>query len=82
MLSRPLFLCSGVLFLINDLPEKYFKYVKWNPVAHIVGEMRHAFYPGYDASYVSPIYVFMVAGGFFLFGLITLQRFVFDALDG
>ena len=82
MLSRPMFLASGIMLLINDLPDKYFNYLKWFPVAHVVGEMRHAFYPGYDASYVSPFYVFMVAGIAFLIGLVTLQHFVYDALDG
>ena len=82
MLGRPLFLCSGVLFLINDLPAKYFYYLQWNPIAHAIGQMRHAFYPGYDASYVNPGYVFLVSAVLFLLGLVTLQRYVYDALDG
>lgn len=81
ILNRPLFLMSGVMFLINDLPEYMFKYLKWNPIAQVVGEMRHAFYPGYDASYVVPAYVFMISAVSFMLGLIGLQRYVFDALD-
>lgn len=81
ILNRPLFIASGVMFLINDLPEYLFKYLKWNPIAQVVGEMRHAFYPGYDASYVVPGYVFLISAITFMLGLIGLQRYVFDALD-
>ena len=82
IITRPMMLASGVLFLINDLPEKYFQYLEWFPVAQVVGEMRHAFYPSYDSSYVNPFYIFMFSGAAFLLGLVTLQRYVYDALDG
>ena len=81
MFSRPLFLASGVIFLINDLPDYIFRILWWNPAAHVVAEMRHAFYPGYDYSFVSPAYVFLFSALTFLVGLITLHRFVYDALD-
>ncbi len=81
MISRPLFLASGVMFLINDLPAPVFHILWWNPAAHVVGEMRHAFFPGYDAAYVTPAYVFLFSLTAFVIGLVTLQRFVFDALD-
>lgn len=81
IVNRPMFLISGVMFLIGDLPEYAFKYLRWNPVAHVVGEMRHAFYPAYDASYVMPGFVFLVAAVTFTLGLIGLHRYVFDALD-
>lgn len=81
MFSRPLFLASGVIFLIDDLPDPIFHILWWNPVAHVVAEMRHAFYPGYGTSFVSPGYVFLIAGISFLIGLISLHRFVYDVLD-
>ena len=81
VITRPMMLTSGVLFLINDLPAVFQKYLLWNPVAHVVGQMRHAFYPSYDYSYVSPGYVFLFSGIAFVLGLVTLQRYVFDALD-
>ncbi len=81
MFSRPMFLASGVLFLIDDLPDYIFNILWWNPAAHVVAEMRHAFFPSYDAGWVSPFYVFAISGGLFLIGLITLHRFVYDALD-
>ena len=81
MFSRPLMIASGVLILIEDLPDWLYRILWWNPAAHIVAEMRHGFYPFYDTSWVSPFYVFIVAGIAFVLGLITLQRYVYDALD-
>lgn len=82
MFTRPLMIASGVLILIEDLPDWLYNLLWWNPAAHLVAEMRHGFYPFYDTSWTSPFYVFMVAGIAFVLGLITLQRYVYDALDG
>ncbi len=81
ILMRPLMIVSGVFFLVNNLPSSISAYLVWNPVVHVTGMMRHAFYPTYDAGFVSPAYVFLVAGITFVLGLIGLHRFVFDALD-
>ncbi len=81
MISRPMLIASGVLILISDLPDNIFRILWWNPAAHVVAYMRHAFYPSYDVSWVSPAYVFLFAAITFILGLVTLQRFVFDALD-
>jgi capsular polysaccharide transport system permease protein len=81
MLTRPLTIASGVLILIEDLPEWLFHILWWNPAAHIVATMRSGFYPFYETTWVSPFYVFIVAGIAFVLGLISLQRFVYDALD-
>jgi capsular polysaccharide transport system permease protein len=81
MLTRPLSIASGVLILIEDMPDWLFHLLWWNPAAHIVSEMRHGFYPFYDTSWISPFYVFMVSAIAFVLGLITLQRYVYDALD-
>ena len=81
MVSRPMMIASGVLILIEDLPDWLYNILWWNPAAHIVAEMRHGFYPFYDTNWVSPFYVFMVAGISFVLGLITLQKYVYDALD-
>ena len=81
IINRPMALVAGVMFLITDLPDKYFKYLKWNPIAMVLGEMRHAFYPTYESSYILPGYVFLISGVTFTLGLIGLQRYVFDALD-
>lgn len=81
ILTRPLMILSGVLFLIDELPEKYSYYLLWNPVAHAVGQMHAAFYPSFDSSFVSPFYVICVSVVCFTIGLVTLHRIVRDALD-
>ena len=81
IVTRPMALISGALFLITDLPEYIFKYLKWNPVAMILGEMRHAFYPTFDASFILPGYVFLFSGICLALGLIGLHSYVFDALE-
>lgn len=81
MLNRPLTIASGVLILIDDLPDWLFNILWWNPAAHIVAEMRHGFYPFYDTRWVSPGYVYAIALVTLVFGLVTLQRQVYDVLD-
>ena len=81
MFNRPMVLASGVMILIEGLPDWLFHILWWNPAAHIVAEMRNGFYPFYETNWVSPFYVFIVAGIAFVLGLVSLQRYVYDALD-
>ncbi len=72
ILHKPMFIISGIFFVFESIPEPYRSILWWNPLIHIIGLMRHAFFPTYDASYVSVTYVFafglicMVVGLFFL----------------
>ncbi|THH38047.1 sugar ABC transporter permease [Aliishimia ponticola] len=72
ILNRPMFIISGIFFLFESIPEPYASILWFNPLVHIIGVMRSAFYPTYDANYVSVAYVFgfglisMVVGLFFL----------------
>lgn len=72
ILHRPMFIISGIFFIFESIPEPYRSILWFNPLVHVVGVMRHAFYPTYDAVYASPAYVFgfglicMVVGLFFL----------------
>ena len=69
--TRPLYLASGVILLYEDLPHFAQDILWWNPLLHIIGEIRTGFYPMYSASYVSIPYVtgvglVLVALGFLL----------------
>lgn len=75
VLNRPMFIISGIFFLIDPLPEKFRTALMYNPVAHIVSEMRHGFYPTYDAVYVSVPYVFIIAAVSAVLGLVLLHRY-------
>lgn len=79
--NRPMMLLSGVIFLHDDLPRWAQDLLWWNPVVHVVGMMRQAFYPSYSGSYVSATYVILVSLATFAFGLLMMKRFLNSAMD-
>jgi capsular polysaccharide transport system permease protein len=81
ILTRPLFLVSGVILLFESLPQVLQDILWFNPLMHVTGEMRDAFYLQYDPTYVSPAYVFGVALVLTLFGLIFLRHYHRDMLE-
>lgn len=58
IVSRPLFIISGVFFIYEDLPPLAQDILWWNPLFHATGIVRTGFYPTYDAAYVSLPYCF------------------------
>lgn len=74
ILTRPLFLISGIFFLFNAMPHTVQDIIWFNPLIHVVGIMRAGFYPTYDAGYVSVIYVMLVSFSTFSIGLLLLRR--------
>ena len=74
IVTRPLFLLSGIFFIYEDLPAGFREVVWWNPLFHVTGLLRRAFYPTYDASYVSVAYVTVVGVMTLFFGLLLLSR--------
>lgn len=75
LISRPLFYVSGVLFILEMMPDSIHGILLYNPLMHITSEMRAAFYYSYEASFVSPTYVFGVSLVLFALGLLLLRRF-------
>jgi capsular polysaccharide transport system permease protein len=75
VITRPLLIVSCVLHLFDSTPMPWRGYLWFNPLIHVVGEMRSAFYMGYDAPYVSVAYVFGVALVIGLLGLLFLSRY-------
>ena len=74
VLTRPLFLVSGVFFTFNSAPPAFRTVLWYNPIAQIIGEMRAGFYGGYRADYVSYTYVFGIALTLFVIGAYLLRR--------
>lgn len=72
VLTRPLLIASGVLFIMEDMPTSVQNILWWNPIIHATGLVRTGFYPTYDATYVSLIYCFGVAMTLICFGLLML----------
>lgn len=73
--TRPLLLVSGVFYTFESLPQSVQSLLIYNPLVHIVGQMRRGFYPDYAADYVSINYVFMWAAIVGVFGLFFLRRY-------
>lgn len=74
ILNRPMFLFSGILFVPDLLSEGFRDFVFWNPVTHVVSEMRAGFYVNYDAVYVSSLYVYSIAAVTCFLGIVLLYR--------
>ncbi|MDZ4136243.1 MAG: ABC transporter permease [Paracoccaceae bacterium] len=72
--TRPLFLISGVFFTYDGLPPMGQDILWYNPLIHVIGMMRHGFYPTYHAPYVSVGFVAAVAMLTGLAGLLLLWR--------
>lgn len=79
--TAPLMILSGVILLYENLPEAAQAFLWFNPLVHVSGEMRSAFYLGYEANYVSPGYVFGLSLGLTLVGLVFLGRYHRDMLE-
>lgn len=79
--NRPLFLISGVFFLVDKMGEPYRSGLLYNPLAHAIAKMRSGFYATYDAPLVSPLYVYMVGTVCLFFGVLLLNRYHKDILN-
>ena len=73
--SRPVFIVSGVVFLLESVPQPLRDWLALNPLFHITGEMRAATYPVYRPSYIQPVYVFAISAGLATVGALLLHRF-------
>ncbi len=74
VLTKPLFLMSGMFYTFDSLPPGVQAVLWYNPLVHGIGLMRSGFYAGYDPTYVSPAYALAVAGSVFVIGAYLLRR--------
>jgi capsular polysaccharide transport system permease protein len=74
VLTKPLFVISGLFYTFESLPQEARAVLWWNPLIHVVGIVRSGFYGFYDADYARPLYVLGLALGFFLVGAFLLHR--------
>ena len=81
IVNRPLFLLSCIFYTFESVPQPYQDILWYVPTVHLTGTYRAAFYPGYDATYVSPIYVFGISGLMLMMGLLFLRRYYRDILN-
>lgn len=81
IITRPLFIASGVLFIYEDLPRVAQDILWFNPLMHITGLLRTGFYPSYEAAYVSIAYVVGCSLVLLALGLVLMGRFHRDILN-
>ncbi|MEM1130505.1 MAG: ABC transporter permease [Pseudomonadota bacterium] len=75
IMTRPLFILSGLFYIYEDVPQAFAKYLWYNPLFHIIGMMRDSFYPTYHPTYISTNYVVWWAAIPSVLGLFLLRRY-------
>ena len=81
VITRPLILLSGVIFLHDRIPEPYREWLSWNPLVHVTGRSRTGFYYSYRGEYVSEVYVYGIALICGAVGLLFLRRYYRDSME-
>jgi capsular polysaccharide transport system permease protein len=81
IISRPLFLASGIFFIYDNLPPLAQDILWFNPLLQIVGLMRTGFYSTYTADYVSISYILAVSLTLLALGLVLMGRYHRDILN-
>jgi capsular polysaccharide transport system permease protein len=75
VITRPLFLASGIIWLYDDLPPLPQKILWYNPLNHVTSTSRTGYYPTYEAQFVSPVFVWGIALGLTALGLLLMRRY-------
>lgn len=75
IITRPLFFLSCIFFIFDDIPQPFQSWLWWNPLVHVVGQMRKSFYPSYAGDYVSPGYCLAVGLTLMALGFALLHRY-------
>ncbi len=81
ILSRPMFLISGIFFLFEAVPQPYSDYLWYNPLVHVIGLMRDGFYPFYRPDHISFVYPLALSATACISGLFLLNRYHRDILN-
>lgn len=79
--TRPLFIVSCILYIMEEMPTSVQNVLWWNPLSHITGLMRQGFFPMYQPQYVTPTYVVGVGLATLFLGLVLLGRYHRDILN-
>jgi len=81
IVTMPLFLLSTIFFTYESLPPLGKSILWYNPLVHIIGILRRGFYPTYDSTWASPLYVLLFSLVFLTLGLLQLRRYHRDILN-
>jgi capsular polysaccharide transport system permease protein len=81
VLTRPLFMISGIFFTFDNLPPLGQDILWYNPLIHAVGLTRGGFYITYNDGYVSLLYVLTVSAVLALVGMLLVRLRYRDFLE-
>lgn len=81
ILTRPLFLASGIIWIYEDLPPMAQDVLWWNPLVHIGALVRTGFYITYDPAFLSGLLMSLPGMILVTFGLLLLRRFHLEILS-
>lgn len=73
IVTRPLYLASGIFYLVDQVPATAQRFLVWNPLVHGIEWVRTSFYPGYAAATLDKSYLVQFAITAFVLGL-ALER--------
>jgi len=68
-----MFFISAVFYLFDSLPGYIQSILWWNPLVHIIGTLRVGFFPEYEGSYISWLYVVILSLCLMTLGLVNLR---------
>lgn len=74
IISRPLFLVSGIFYTVESTPPHIQAVLVLNPLVHITGEAHKAFYPTYDGAFVIMAYPIGLGIGLFIIAGALIMR--------
>jgi capsular polysaccharide transport system permease protein len=74
ILTRPLFIVSGIFFLYEDMPAEVRDILWFNPLFHVTGQMRAGFFPTYGAEYASAPYAAGLGVLLLVLGFLLMAR--------
>ena len=75
VVTRPLLVISGVIFIVESMPFEMRHFLIWNPIVQAIALVRKGFYGSYDPYYVSYPYILGIALGLFTVGAYLLRRY-------
>lgn len=69
LVTGPLYMVSGIFFVVEQVPIPLRNYLLYNPIFHMVDWFRAAFYPGYTHAYLDRGYALWWSVAVVLIGL-------------
>ena len=73
VISRPMFILSGIFFVADAMPSEVRAVLSWNPMMHCIEWLRTGFYPEFNSTFVDVGYVLSFTFGG-LFVALVLER--------